>query len=116
MSEQPIEEIDELAGFEEQLAKLRRTLQQMSDDEKYSSDDQHALATEALYTAVRALSKTLREQRTEFFQQHLSGNREMVNELEIHIDNLARAAEQGKASVEIIGAVEKLLKVLNPGI
>ncbi|MBA4026717.1 MAG: hypothetical protein C0473_00595 [Cyanobacteria bacterium DS3.002] len=116
MSEQHIEEIDDLASFEEQLAKLRKTLQLMSDDEKYSSDDQHALATEALYTAVRALSKTLRDQRTEFFQQHLSGNREMVNELEIHIDNLARAAEQGKTGVELIGAVEKVLKILHPGI
>ncbi|MCA0315057.1 MAG: hypothetical protein LCH63_14665 [Candidatus Melainabacteria bacterium] len=93
---------------------LRGRLEEMYQDDRYSTDDKFLRATENLNSYVNELSKKLREANSEFLNSKISELKTINDNLRVQSDRLDGLIKGAKQGTELLAAVEQLGKIIHP--
>ncbi len=106
--------MDEKDQLDQILTKLRKTLENLQSDERCFNEDTFESAVQKLNTTIRKLSEKLTEQETDYFKSQSASFAADVAKADEHADNLQALVEGAGTTVQIIGAIEQVIKIVHP--
>lgn len=106
--------MDEKLQLEQILGKLRTTLRKMQDDPRCSRDIDFENGVQKLHALVRDLSSKLTSLETDYFKAQIAKFLIVLDSAQLDADVLHDLVDGTGKTIEIIGAIEKIAKVLHP--
>lgn len=105
--------MDAKEELETVLDKLRETLKQMQKDPRCIEDNQFENAVQKLHAVVRDQSQRLTDLETDYFKNQAE-LKEQIAELDKKTDNLKNFLDKASTTLEIVGAIEQIVKFFHP--
>lgn len=106
--------MDEMQRLEQVLAKLRTALRKMQEDPRCSEDTDFENAVQKLHGIVRKLSDKLTSLETDYFNAQIARFQIGLDIIQLDADRLHDLLSGTAQTIEVVGVIEQLAKVLHP--
>jgi site-specific recombinase len=107
-------EMDEKLQLEQILDKLRTALKKMQDDPRCSEDTEFENAVQKLHALVRGVSNKLNALETDYFKAQIANFQIVLDSVQLDADRLHDLVSGASKTIEVVGAIEQIVKVLHP--
>lgn len=106
--------MDERELLEKSINKLTASLKVLQKDPRCNRDNEFENAVQKLNAFIEEQSQKLTDLETDYFKDKSGNFKDEIIKLENHADHLQNSLDNAQDAVQIIGAIEAIIKVFHP--